>query len=235
MNKLKGNLAMYLCRLIFGVILVLIVIFTGKAHALPEIRDVVVRSGHATFMTLRADVVALAGDGFLFPLLIDLPPDIKPPCDAPCLPGDILAGTICCNSAPQVDTGPIVAVIDGISHPRTDFNLTTDMIFTYTPPIELPQFGDRDVLTLTNPFLFTGIIRLNIGGGGFGIDLLQFNLTGEGIATVVIQRNASPSFPNSFRFDFIDPIPEPSTILLLASGLAGLGFFRRRRKQKEIL
>jgi len=28
------------------------------------------------------------------------------------------------------------------------------------------------------------------------------------------------------------PIPEPSTILLLASGLAGLGFFRRRRKRE---
>ena len=27
-----------------------------------------------------------------------------------------------------------------------------------------------------------------------------------------------------------DPIPEPSTLLLLGSGLAGLGFFRRRRK-----
>jgi hypothetical protein len=26
------------------------------------------------------------------------------------------------------------------------------------------------------------------------------------------------------------PIPEPSTLLLLVSGLAGLGFFRRRRK-----
>jgi len=27
-----------------------------------------------------------------------------------------------------------------------------------------------------------------------------------------------------------DPILEPSTIILLGSGLAGLGFFRRRRK-----
>jgi len=37
-----------------------------------------------------------------------------------------------------------------------------------------------------------------------------------------------------FNVRLVEPIPEPSTMLLLASGLAGLGFFRWRRKARSI-
>jgi len=94
---------------------------------------------------------------------------------------------------------------------------------TYDAPgsaFEFPPFVGR-FFTLTDPVLPYNTLP------GFSF-LSQF---GAGNGPVVVELSYAmttidppqPITPNS-------PIPEPSTLLLLASGLAGLGFFRWRRK-----
>lgn len=68
-------------------------------------------------------------------------------------------------------------------------------------------------------------------------DILAFRLEMQGASQVQFIGTllGSPPGPFSPLLDFITrpspaPIPVPSTMLLLASGLAGLGFIRRRRK-----
>ena len=75
---------------------------------------------------------------------------------------------------------------------------------------------------------------------GVGLDDLIISLNGEyvvkmGLGDIVLFEESfiSPVFERSTDFSgnlSSEPVPEPSTILLLGSGLAGLAFYRRKRK-----
>ncbi len=76
-------------------------------------------------------------------------------------------------------------------------------------------------------------LRLNVATSGVVTAFYNGNpiLDSGGVipATTTIYNGEDFAFA---RFSASSPVPEPSTLLLLASGLAGLGFFRRRRKRE---
>jgi hypothetical protein len=110
----------------------------------------------------------------------------------------------------------------GINHSGT---------FTFTgPPITIP-FSLTN-LTLTSPFVFTGTLGTCPQSCVIGPPTSVFTLVGGGTATFELIAGVTPSGVRIFTFRTITynfEVPEPTSILLLGSGLAILGAKLRHR------
>jgi PEP-CTERM motif len=94
------------------------------------------------------------------------------------------------------------------------------------PSFVLPPSGSGRI-PFTTPFSLGGSVMLE--GSGAALQEFDFALTGSGRATGTFSVSALPQgtfiSANNFRFDFgpgSEPIPEPASVVLLATGLAGL-------------
>jgi hypothetical protein len=103
------------------------------------------------------------------------------------------------------------------------------------PSFALPPSGSGRI-SLTTPFSLGGSVRL-IQGSGQARQEFEFALTGSGLATGTFSVSALPRgtfiSANNFRFDFAqrsEPIPEPASVVLLATGLAGVIIRNARRR-----
>lgn len=125
---------------------------------------------------------------------------------------------------------------------------------SFSDEVSSSPFGDFDIgVTTKNSWLGGGNPKYGIGFGDTG--LFSFGLTGSSFDTLTIDNftdelssyaggGGAQFFVARFRgFEYqgIETgegsdkapatfVPEPSTMLLLGSGLAGLGFIRRRKK-----
>ena len=99
----------------------------------------------------------------------------------------------------------------------------------------MPDSGGS-VITLTSHFTMTGSLTFtpHLLGEPTDVPFFVSDVYGSGLATVRLEQAFGSYWITSIRYDF-QPTPEPATLVLLGSGIAGLAARQRRRSRRRKL
>ena len=130
------------------------------------------------------------------------------------------------------------ATLDGRSFPvGMQTSTQGSALVEFSGSVRLPVFTGVERITVTAPFAFSGSVLTPIDEAT-GMHATVF-LIGRGTATVNMIWNTTAGgawqFESAlYQFSASDPVPEPTTMLLVGSGIAALAVRRRRRSVLEI-
>lgn len=128
------------------------------------------------------------------------------------------------------------ATIDGVTTNRVIFGGTTSF---NAGSVLLPLTPDTSTITLTAPFTYSGIIAGVAGPNQDAPPFFSYTMVGNGTVTATFVYVYFPEGPGSYsvvglQYNTTAPVPEPTTMLLLGTGMAGVAAkFRKRRKAYE--
>lgn len=154
---------------------------------------------------------------------------------SPCVFVGCGAGTAINGNSNTSLSGIGSSSINGIAYNPTGY-LGASMFQFRTGDLTIPV-NSGEVLTLTTAFTMTG--NLTIFGRNATntawIEVFSTTVSGEGVAYLDLLRQFDGTYAlTRIRYDFgASSVPEPTTMLLLGSGLLGGAALRRRRRGRS--